>query len=116
MSVGIIDGNVAGSYIISATLTPAATATITTVEQTFTSASTGLNLQLGALKVGDFVTVNPPSVTAGLAQTSARVSAAGTLAIAWCNPTAGSLTAPSGVYVIKVDRPERQTAATVISA
>jgi hypothetical protein len=113
MSVGIIDGNVAGSYIISATLTPAATATITTVEQTFTSASTGLNLQLGALKVGDFVTVNPPSVTA---QTSARVSAAGTLAIAWCNPTAGSLTAPSGVYVIKVDRPERQTAATVISA
>lgn len=116
MSVGIIDGNVAGSFIIRATLTPALTATITTAEQAFTSASTGANLNLAALKVGDFVTVNPPSVTAGLAQTSARVSAAGTLAIAWCNPTAGSLTAPSGVYVIKVDRPEGQAAAAVISS
>jgi len=116
MSVGIIDGNVAGSYIISATLTPAATATVTAAEQTFTAASTGLNLGLAALRVGDFVTINPPSMTAGVGLSGQRVSAAGTLAMTFVNPTAGSLTAPSGLYIIKVDRPERQVAATVISA
>lgn len=116
MSVGIIDGNTAGIYIISANLTPAATAAATAVEQTFTSASTGSNLNLAALRVGDFVTINPPSITAGVGIVGARVSAAGTLAITFMNATAGSLTAPAGSYVIKVDRPERQTAASVISA
>lgn len=116
MSTGISDGNAAGEYIISATLTPAATAAATTAEQTFTSASTGNNAGLAGLKVGDFVTVNPPSITAGTGIVGTRVSAAGTLAITFINATAGSLTAPSGAYVINVTRPERQVAATVISA
>jgi len=116
MSVGIIDGNVAGSYIISASLTPAATAAATAVEQTFTSASTGANLDLAALRVNDFVTVNPPSITAGVGIVGARVSAAGTLAITFSNSTAGSLTAVAGAYLIKVDRPEGQAPAAVISA
>lgn len=108
-------GNVTGNYIIRASLTPAATAAATAVEQTFTSASTGANLNLGALRVGDFVTINPPSITAGVGIVGARVSAAGTLAITFSNSTAGSLTAPAGTYVIKVDRPETQAAAAVIS-
>ena len=116
MSSGIQDGNVAGDYLITATLTPAATAAATAVEQTFTSASTGANLNLGALRVGDFVIVNPPSITAGVGIVGTRVSAAGTLAITFMNATAGSLTAPSGAYVISVSRPEGQTAARVISA
>jgi hypothetical protein len=115
MALGITMGNVAGSYVIRATLTPALTSAASTAEQTFTSASTGSNLNLSALRVGDFVSVNPPSVTAGIGIGSSRVSAAGTLAINFFNCTLGDLTAPSGVYVIKVDRPEGQTAARVIS-
>jgi hypothetical protein len=105
MTIGIINGNTYGSYIISASLTPAATLTITATEQTFT---------VPGLRVGDHVTVNPPSVTAGLLQGSARVSAANTLAINFVNPTAGSLTAPAGTYTISVLRPESQVAATRI--
>ena len=115
MSTGIQMGNCLGTYIIRASLTPAATAAATAVEQTFTSASTGSNFNLSALRVGDFVTINPPSITAGVGIVGARVSAAGTLAITFSNSTAGSLTAPAGVYVIKIDRPESQTAAVSIS-
>ncbi|CAB5212635.1 hypothetical protein UFOVP191_4 [uncultured Caudovirales phage] len=108
MSSGIINGNTFASYIISGTLTPAATATITAVEQTFTSAP------FNQLKVGDFVSVNPPSITTGVGIVGARVSAAGTLAITFVNPTAGSLTAPSGTYVVSVLRPEANIAKTSI--
>lgn len=106
MSTGIQMGNVGGTYLLRATLTPAATAANTVVEQTFTSASTGSNAGLASLRIGDFVTINPPSVTAGVGIVSSRVSANGTLAIAFSNNTAGSLSAPSGTYVIKVDRAE----------
>lgn len=109
MSTGIQNGNVSGTYLMRATLTPAATAAATAVEQTFTSASTGNNVGLNSLRVGDFVTINPPSITAGVGIVGARVSANGTLAITFSNSTAGSLTAASGTYVIKVDRPESAT-------
>ncbi len=111
MSLGIPNGNTYGSYIFSVSLTPASTAAATAVEQTFTSANAAA---LANLRVGDFVSVNPPSVTAGVGLVGARVSAAGTLAITFVNATAGSLTAPSGVYVISVLRPERQVAAASI--
>lgn len=115
MSTGIQFGNVVGTYIIRASLTPAATAAATAVEQTFTVASTGNNTNLSALRTGDFVAINPPSITAGVGIVGARVSANGTLAITFSNSTAGSLTAPAGTYIIKIDRPESQTAAAVIS-
>ena len=106
MSVGITNGNTYGSYIISASLTPAEVATITAAEQTFT---------IPNLKVGDFVIVNPPSITTGVTLATARVSAANTLAITFVNPTAGGLTPPAGTYVITVLRPEGQAADTAIS-
>ena len=106
MSFGITNGNTFGAYIISSSLTPASVATITCAEQTFT---------VNGLKVGDLVNVNPPSITAGVAPVSARVSAANTLAITFCNPTAGSLTPAAGSYIINVMRPERQTPASIIS-
>jgi len=105
MSIGIMNGNTYGSYIISASLTPAATATVTAVEQTFT---------VNGLRVGDAVNVCPPSTTTGVALVCARVSAANTLALTFMNPTAGSLTAAAGTYTITVSRPERQVAATSI--
>lgn len=115
MTTGITMGNASGVYLIRATLTPAATAAATAVEQTFTSASTGTNLGLSGLRVGDFVTINPPSITAGVGIVGSRVSASGTLAITFSNSTAGSLTAPSGTYVIMVTRPESGTIPTVIA-
>jgi hypothetical protein len=77
------------------TLTPVAVAANTTAEQTF---------GVPGLLVGDVVSVNPPSLVAGLAIAHVRVSAADTIAIAWANVTAGSLTPPSGSYLISAVR------------
>lgn len=74
-------------YVVS--LTPAATNTITAVEQTFT---------VTGVETGDAIYVSPPSVTSGVAQGAARASAANQIAIMFSNPTAGNLTAPSGSY------------------
>lgn len=106
MSTGIIGGNTFGSYVISASLTPVEVATITAAEQTFT---------VTGLKTGDHVVVNPPSVTAGVALASARVSAANTLALTFVNPTAGALTPAAGSHRIHITRPERNSPATAIS-
>lgn len=80
---------------ISQSLTPVSVATITCAEQAFT---------VPGLAVGDAVTVTPPSITAGVAPVCARVSAANTLQITFCNPTAGALVPAAGIYRIKVVR------------
>ena len=64
-------------------LSPAAVAANTTAEQTFSV--TGLN-------AGMSVFVNKPTAQAGLGIVGARVTAAGLLAITFCNTTAGALT------------------------
>lgn len=91
-------GNVQSTFVLSLTLTPAATAAATTLEQTFT---------VPGLQLGDQVS----GITAQFAYASLvsldsyRVSAANTLAIAFTNGTAGSLTAPAGVYYVEINRP-----------
>jgi len=80
---------------ISKSLTPVAVGAATCAEQDFTVAG---------LKVGDFVDVSPPSITAGVAPICARVSAANTLTVTFVNPTAGSLTPAAGVYQIQLCR------------
>jgi hypothetical protein len=115
MTTGITMGNAAGVYVMTATLTPAATAANTCIEQSFTVASTGNNTGLQGLRVGDYVDVTPPSITNGVGLVHARVSANGTLTIAFQNSTAGSLTAPSGAYQILVIRPESATLPTIIA-
>jgi hypothetical protein len=42
------------------------------------------------------------------------VSAANTLAVSFSNPTAGTLTPPSGTYYIEVNRPDLQNLPPVI--
>ena len=79
------------------TLTPAAVATISAPIQNF--AATGIGLQ-----TTDVVMVQPPSDTAGVALANAYVSAADQLSIQFVNPTAGSLTPPSGTYLVTVFR------------
>jgi hypothetical protein len=90
-------GNVQSTFVLTVSLTPAPTGSATTAEQTFT---------VNGLQVGDQV-----SLSANFAYTSlvdfinVRVSAANTLAVAFSNNTAGSLTAPSGSYTLEVNRP-----------
>lgn len=105
MTNGITMGNAQGVFLISASLTPASVATNTVAEQNFT---------VTGLRTGDFVELNPPSITAGVGISSARVSAADTLTVAFVNPTAGSLTPAAGTYRIKVTRPTGNIYATGI--
>ena len=76
-------------------LTPAATATITSAEQTFTV--TGLTTSMNVLSVKPAV-----AQTAGLGLCQARVTATDTLGLTFVNPTAGSLTAVASTYTIVV--------------
>ena len=90
-------GNIQSSFVLTVSLTPAATATITTLEQTFT---------VPGLQVGDIITISPQfALTTLVTLENARVSANNTLALAFNNSTAGSLTYPAGVFAIEVNRP-----------
>jgi hypothetical protein len=80
---------------VSQSLTPASVGAATCAEQNFT---------VTGLAVGDFVDLTPPSITAGVAPVCARVSAANTLTVTFCNPTAGALVPAAGVYRIQVTR------------
>lgn len=93
-------GNVAGEYLLNATLSPAAVAANTSAEQTFTVAG---------LRVGDFVSINKPTAQAGLGIVGCRVSAASTLAITFGNFTAAAITpTASEVYALSIRRPMAQ--------
>src|ERR1700760_764437 len=91
-------GNIQSTFLLTVTLTPAATATVTTLEQTFT---------IPGLQVGDQISnVSPQfAVTSLVDIVNFRVSANNTLAIAFSNQTAGSLTYPSGTFYVEVNRP-----------
>lgn len=80
---------------ISATITPASVAAATCAEQTFT---------VTGLKIGDSISVSPPSITAGVAPVCARVSATDTVAITFMNPTAGALVPAAGAYQLQFTR------------
>jgi len=91
-------GNVQSTFLLTISLTPAATAATTTLEQTFT---------VPGLQVGDQISGISPqfALTTQVDIINARVSAANTLALAFSNVTAGSLTYPSGTFYIEVNRP-----------
>lgn len=98
-SVGM--GNTTLDLLMQAALTPSAVSANTTAEQTFT---------VTGLQVGDFIGgINKPTTQAGLGIVNARVSAANTLAIAFSNNTAGSITPTAGeVYTFQLVRPMTQ--------
>lgn len=99
-------GNIQSSFILTIALTPAATATVTTLEQTFT---------VPGLQVGDILTISPQfALTTLVTIENARVSAPNTLAIAFNNSTAGSLTYQAGSFAIEVNRPMPGFAMTAI--
>lgn len=95
-----VRGTLATVQTIAVSMTPAGTLTITCAEQTFSGLGTGI------LPGDVLLAVNPPSTTAGLAQAQFRVdtAVADKFYVAWVNPTAGTLTAPSGNYLLTVGR------------
>jgi hypothetical protein len=109
MSVGIINGNTAGLYIITATITPASVATITAAEQSFTLTGKGI------LARDNVIAVIPPSEVAGVSLTYARVTGANTVAIKFVNPTAGSVTPPSGAYTFVIGRTDGLLPAQIVA-
>lgn len=105
MTIGILNGNGYGIYLLNITLNPASVAAATVAEQTFT---------VTGLRTSDFVSLAKPSATAGIGIVSCRVSAADTLAVQIVNPTAGSIDPPSESYFLTVLRPESGVGATKI--
>lgn len=73
------------------TITPASVATATVAEQTFT---------VTGLTTADTVIVNAGAIANAVAIGNVRVSAANTLAVQFCNPTAGALTPTAGTWTI----------------
>jgi len=88
--------NIAGLAKGMITISPAAVAANTTVEQTFT---------VPGLIVGDVLNVQKPSAQAGLGLVNERVSAPNTMAITFVNSTASSITPTANeVYLFTVVR------------
>lgn len=91
----------AAIFTLVASLTPASVNTIVTAEQTFNPAA------FAGLQSTDFVILlNAPARTNSTLIGSCRVSATGTVAINYVNPTAGALTPPAGNYTFLVVRPD----------
>lgn len=83
--------------VIDLTIDVASVAANTSAEQTFT---------LRGLKLGDFVAVSKPSLSAGLVVSTARVSAVDTIAITFGNLTAAPIDPASETYKVYWIRPE----------
>ena len=79
---------------------PASIAAATTAEQTVT---------VPGVRLGDYLGVIKPTLTAGVGIGNVRVSAADTVAITWVNATAGAVDPPSETYQALVFRPEKIT-------
>ena len=94
-------GNIVNTFVLTVTLTPVATATVSTVEQSFTVPG----LLIGD-QVSDITYIGGAFPNTLLSIVNARVSANNTLAVAIQNGTAGSLTYPSGKYYIEINRPD----------
>lgn len=90
-------GSVANSFVLQLTVPAGAALTASTsVERTYT---------LPGILPGDVITINKPSLTAGVVVGNARASANDQIAITFGNLTAGTPSLPaSEVYLVQVDR------------
>jgi hypothetical protein len=92
-------GNVAQTFVLAISLTPSAVSSGTAAEQTFTV--TGLLAgfdQISAISYNSGAWPNLSEIA------SYRVSANNTLAVTFQNSTGGSLTPPSGTYLVEINR------------
>lgn len=91
--------------VLTQSLDVASVSANTSAEQTFT---------VPGLRTGDFVAVSKPSLSAGLVISTARVSAANTLAITFGNLTGSPINPAAETYRIFVYRPEKTYTAFTI--
>lgn len=92
---------------IAVSMTPVAVATITTAEQSFGSNGVTQATAATGILAGDIIlSVVPPSLTAGVGICGWRVDTATNdkFYVEFVNPTAGSVTPPSGTWLITVAR------------
>ena len=95
-SANLALGNIDNQFMVRVPINTGALATgPSTVERTFT---------VQGLRLGDVLTINPPSFVATVAIGYVRVSAADTLTINFI-ATAGTPTPPVGDYLLQIDRP-----------
>ncbi len=100
---------------IAVSITPVAVATITTAEQSYGSNGASFATAATGIRAGDVIlSIAPPSMTAGVGISGYRVdtATADKFYIQWVNPTAGSVTPPSGTYLITVARFNQSTTVT----
>ena len=89
----VVRGNVKGFNLYALTLSPTSVAPNTTAEQTFTFQGINVNDWVDAQFIG--------TLQAGMSVSGSRVSAANTLAIAFSNGTAATITpTASGSYLL----------------
>jgi hypothetical protein len=101
MSVGpqlVTYGNVSATYVLQVALTPAAVAATTSAEQTFTVPGLQTGDQISAINFQGAWTVLVDIV-------NYRVIGNNSLGISFQNNTGGSLSPPSGNYLLEVNRP-----------
>jgi len=92
---------------ISVAITPVAVSTITVAEQSFGLNGASFATAATGILPGDVIlAVNPPSTVAGVGISQFRVdtAVADKFYVSFVNPTAGSLTPPSGQWLITVAR------------
>ena len=104
-SVTSFTPNYQASYqVVDVTWTPSSVATITTAAQTVTvpgvkaAVTAALSPTGRAIPADVIVGITPPSHVAGVAATTGWVSADNTVSVIFVNPTAGSVTPPSGTW------------------
>lgn len=92
---------------IAVSITPVAVTANTSAEQSYGASGASFATAATGILPGDIITaVSPPSLTAGLGLGYSRVdtATADKFYMQWQNSTAGSLTPPSGIYLITVGR------------
>jgi hypothetical protein len=92
---------------IAVAITPVSVATITVAEQSYGANGASFATAATGILAGDIIlSISPPSITAGVGIAGWRVDTATNdkFYVDWVNPTAGSLTPPSGTYLITVAR------------
>lgn len=90
---------IAAIFTVAASLTPASVGAAATAEQTFNPGAFA-----GILATDNVMLLTAPARTNSILIGSCRVSALGTIAVNYVNPTAGALTPPAGTYAFMVLR------------
>ena len=97
MSVGIPSGNAINIEVRDITVDLASVGANT---------SANTSVTVNGLRTSDFVWVNAPDMTAGLALANCKVTAANTLLVEAINTTAGAIDFASGTFKLLIVRPE----------